>query len=105
MGALVELVKESSEADRQEMADILRPYLAPKDEQPHVERLLTLKEFQQELPVPKRLDWVRNDLFYQCPALKQFAFNLNAGKGRKIKINPQALDWINNHMDDIDWRG
>lgn len=74
--------------------------LVPKH---NVETLLTLKEFQAQLPVHKRLDWIRNDLFYNNPELKQFAFNLNGGKGRAIKISPKALDWIATH--DIDWRG
>lgn len=77
--------------------------LVPKQKNP--ERLLTVKEFQQQLPVRKRADWIRNDLFCQNPGLKQFAFNLNAGKGRPLKINPKAIDWINDHLDEIDWRG
>ena len=77
--------------------------LVPKKQSP--ERLLTVKEFQQQLPVRKRADWIRNDLFCQNPELKQFAFNLNAGKGHKLKISPKAIDWINNHLDEIDWRG
>lgn len=77
--------------------------LVPKKHSP--ERLLTVKDFQQQLPVRKREDWIRNDLFYRNPELKQFAFNLNAGKGRPLKINPKAIDWINGHLDEIDWRG
>lgn len=69
------------------------------------ERLLTVKEFQQQLPVRKRADWIRNDLFCQSPELKQFAFNLNAGKGHKLKISPKALDWIADHADEINWKG
>lgn len=77
--------------------------LVPKKHSP--ERLLTVKEFQQQLPVRKRADWIRNDLFQRNPELKQFAFNLNAGKGRPLKINPKAIDCINDHLDEIDWRG
>lgn len=77
--------------------------LVPKKQIP--ERLLTVKEFQQQLPVRKRADWIRNDLFQRNPELKRFAFNLNAGKGRPLKINPKAIDWINGHLDEIDWRG
>lgn len=77
--------------------------LLPKKQSP--EKLLTVKEFQRQLPVRKRADWIRNDLFYQNPELKQFAFNLNAGKGHKLKISPKALDWIADHADEINWRG
>lgn len=77
--------------------------LVPKQHSP--ERLLNVKEFQQQLPVRKRADWIRNDLFYQNPELKQFAFNLNAGKGHKLKISPRALDWIADHADEINWKG
>ena len=77
--------------------------LVPKQKNP--ERLLTVKEFQRQLPVRKRADWIRNDLFYQNPELKQFAFNLNAGKGHKLKISPKALDWIADHADEINWKG
>lgn len=77
--------------------------LLPKKQSP--ERLLTVKEFQQQLPVRKRADWIRNDLFQRNPELKRFAFNLNAGKGHKLKISPKALDCINDHLDEIDWRG
>lgn len=77
--------------------------LVPKKQIP--ERLLTVKEFQQQLPVRKRADWIRNDLFYQNPELKQFAFNLNAGKGHRLKISPKALDWVTDHSDQINWEG
>lgn len=77
--------------------------LLPKKQSP--ERLLTVKEFQQQLPVRKRADWIRNDLFQRNPELKRFAFNLNAGKGHRLKISPKALDWIADHADEIDWRG
>lgn len=77
--------------------------LVPKQHSP--EKLLTVKEFQQQLPVRKRADWIRNDLFQRNPELKRFAFNLNAGKGHKLKISPKALDCINDHLDEIDWRG
>lgn len=77
--------------------------LLPKKQSP--ERLLTVKEFQQQLPVRKRADWIRNDLFQRNPELKRFAFNLNAGKGHKLKISPKALDWIADHADEINWKG
>lgn len=77
--------------------------LVPKQHSP--EKLLTVKEFQRQLPVRKREDWIRNDLFYQNPELKQFTFNLNAGKGRPLKISPKALDWIADHADEINWKG
>ena len=77
--------------------------LVPKQHSP--EKLLTVKELQRQLPVRKRADWIRNDLFCQNPALKQFAFNLNAGKGHKLKISPKALDWIADHTDEINWKG
>lgn len=77
--------------------------LVPKKHIP--ERLLTVKEFQQQLPVRKRADWIRNDLFYRNPELKRFAFNLNAGKGHRLKISPKALDWIADHADEINWKG
>ena len=105
MGVLLELVKDSSPEDRQAVAEFLKPYLQPVEIKPKVEHLLTVKEFQQQLPVRKRADWIRNDLFYQNPELKQFTFNLNAGKRHKLKISPKAIDWINNHLDEIDWRG
>ena len=77
--------------------------LLPKKQSP--EKLLTVKEFQQQLPVRKRADWIRNDLFQHNPELKRFAFNLNAGKGYKLKISPKALDWIADHADEINWKG
>lgn len=102
MGALLEMVKESSAEDRQAIAEFLKPYLV-EEKKPQIEKLLTVKEFQKQLPVVKRYDWIRNDLFQRNPELKRFAFNLNAGKGRPLKISPKALDWIADH--DIDWRG
>ena len=105
MGALLELVKDSSPEDRQAVAEFLKPYLQPVEIKPKVEHLLNVEEFQKRLPVQKRKDWIRNDLFYQNPELKQFAFNLNAGKGHKLKISPKALDWIVDHADEINWRG
>lgn len=103
MGALLELFKESSDEDRQAVAELLKPYLQPEENKPEIERLLTVREFQSQLPVKKRDDWIRNDLFQRNPELKQYAFNLNAGKGRPLKISPRALNWIANH--EIDWRG
>lgn len=105
MSALLELVKESSPEERKAVAEFLRPYLRPVETKPKVERLLSMEEFQKHLPVNKRKDWLRNDLFQRNPELKQFAFNLNAGKGRPLKINAKAIDWINDHLDEIDWRG
>ena len=99
MGVLLELAKDSSPGDRQAVAEFLKPYLQPINTKPKVEHLLNVEEFQ------KRKDWIRNDLFCQNPELKQFAFNLNAGKGHKLKISPKALDWIADHADEIDWKG
>lgn len=105
MGALLELVKDSSPEDRQAVAEFLKPYLQPVEIKSKVEHLLNVEEFQEQLPVRKRADWIRNDLFCQNPELKRFAFNLNAGKGRPLKISPKALDWIADHADEINWKG
>ena len=105
MSALLELIKEAPPEDRQAVAEFLKPYLQPIEIKPKVEHLLTVKEFQEQLPVRKRADWIRNDLFCQNPELKQFAFNLNAGKGHKLKISPKALDWVADHADEINWKG
>lgn len=105
MGALLELVKDSSPEDRQAVAEFLKPYLQPVEIKPKVEHLLNVEEFQQQLPVNKRKDWIRNDLFQRNPELKRFAFNLNAGKGHRLKISPKALDWIADNANEIDWRG
>lgn len=56
MGALLELVKDSSPEDRQAVAEFLKPYLQPVEIKPKVEHLLTVKEFQRQLPVRKRAD-------------------------------------------------
>lgn len=45
-------------------------YLPKTEVKPQPDRLLNLKEFQQKLPIKKRLDWLRNDLFQQAPELK-----------------------------------
>lgn len=105
MSALLELIKETPPEDLQEVAITLAPYLPKEEVKPQPDRLLSLKEFQQRLPIKKRLDWLRNDLFQRNPELKRFAFNLNAGKGHPLKISEKAVDWINNHVDEIDWRG
>lgn len=104
MSALLELIKEAPPEDRQAVAEFLKPYLQPINTKPKVEHLLNVEEFQKRLPVQKRKDWIRNNLFQQAPELKQYAFNLNAGKGRPLKINEKAVDWINNHISEIDWR-
>lgn len=105
MGALLELVKDSSPEDRQAVAEFLKPYLQPINTKPKVEHLLNVEEFQKRLPVQKRKDWIRNDLFQRNPELKRFAFNLNAGKGHRLKISPKALDWVADHSDQINWEG
>ena len=70
MGDLLELIKETPPKDLQEVAIILASYLPKTEVKPQPDRLLNLKEFQQKLPIKKRLDWLRNDLFQQAPELK-----------------------------------
>ncbi|WP_251548281.1 hypothetical protein [Limosilactobacillus caecicola] len=105
MSALLELIREAPPEDREAAAKLLRPYLVFEKKKQQPERLLSVKEFQSRMPVKKRTDWIRNDMFIQNPELKQFAFGLNAGKGHPLKISPRALTWIAKHQDDIDWRG
>ena len=70
MSDLLELIKETPPKDLQEVAIILASYLPKTEVKPQPDRLLNLKEFQQKLPIKKRLDWLRNDLFQQAPELK-----------------------------------
>ena len=70
MSDLLELIKETPPKDLQEVAIILASYLPKTEVKPQPVRLLNLKEFQQKLPIKKRLDWLRNDLFQQAPELK-----------------------------------
>ena len=70
MSDLLELIKETPPKDLQEVAIILASYLPKTEVKPQPDRLLNLKEFQQKLPIKKRLDWLRNDLFHQAPELK-----------------------------------
>ena len=70
MSDLLELIKETPPKDLQEVAIILASYLPKTEVKPQPDMLLNLKEFQQKLPIKKRLDWLRNDLFQQAPELK-----------------------------------
>ena len=109
MSALLELIKEAPPEDLESAAKLLKPYLVIKQEQPATDHLLGTKEFKKKLEqrfgIRKRLDWIRNDMFVQCPELKQFAYSRNAGSGHYCKIDEKALDWIADHKHDIDWKG
>ena len=70
MSDLLELIKETPPKDLQEVAIILASYLPKTEVKPQPDSLLNLKEFQQKIPIKKRLDWLRNDLFQQAPELK-----------------------------------
>lgn len=108
MSALLEIIKEAPPEDRKAAAKLLKPYLSVESH-PHVDRLLTVPEFHDELAqrigIKKRVDWIRNDMFVACPELKRFAFGRNAGTGHPLWIDERALDWIADHHDEIDWRG
>lgn len=104
MSALLELIKEAPPEDRAVVAKLLRPYLVEKKKL-EPEHFLSIKEFQPKMPVKKRTNWIRNEMFVRNPELKQFAFGLNAGKGHRVKISPRALEWIAQHQDEMDWRG
>lgn len=107
MHALLELVREAPPEDLKEIADIFKHHLGT--DKPVSPKLLSVDEFQSALQtrlgITKRKDWIRNDLFAQCPALKDFAYGLNAGRGHRLKIDERAIDWIDKHRQLIDWRG
>lgn len=109
MSAFLELIKETPPEDMQEAAEIFRRYLQKKQKEAKPPKLLSLTEFQKRLKtdvgIEKRKDWLRNDLFAQCPALKDYAFGLNAGRGHRLKIDEEAITWISKHKQLIDWRG
>lgn len=108
MSALLELIREAPPEDKEEIAKQLKPYLFKK-EKPQPTKLLNVKTFHQELyrrfGILKRHDWIRNDMFAQCPELKKYAYGLNTGKGHPVRIDEKALDWIGEHRREIDWRG
>ena len=108
MSALLELIREAPPEDRKVAAEMLMPYL-PRNTEPELPQLLSVYEFRHELKkqfgITKRPDWIRNDLFAQCPALKDYAYGLGGGYGRPIKIDKQAIDWIEKHQQLIDWKG
>lgn len=108
MSVLLELIREAPPEDRKAAAEMLMPYL-PRNTEPELPETLSTGEFQQELKrkfgIVKRLDWIRNDLFAQCPALKDYAYGLGGGYGRPIKIDKKAIDWIDKHFQLIDWKG
>lgn len=108
MSALLELIRETPPEDRKAAAELLKPYLLVKKE-PELPQLLSVDEFRHEIKnrfgITKRPDWIRNDLFAQCPALKDYAFGLNAGRGHRLKIDEEAITWISKHKQLIDWRG
>lgn len=108
MSALLEIIKEAPPEDRKAAAKLLKPYLSVESH-PHVDRLLTVPQFHDELDkrfgIKKRDDWIRNNMFVVCPELKQFAFGRNTGTGHPLRIDERALGWINIHRGEIDWRG
>lgn len=108
MSALLELIREAPPEDRKAAAEMLKPYLLVKKE-PELPQLLSVDEFRHEIKnrfgITKRPDWIRNDLFAQCPALKDYAYGLGGGYGRPIKIDKKAIGWIDKHQQLIDWKG
>lgn len=108
MSVLLELIREAPPEDRKAAAEMLMPYL-PKKTEPELPQLLSVDEFRHEIKkrfgITKRPDWIRNDLFAQCPALKDYAYGLGGGYGRPIKIDKQAINWIEKHQQLIDWKG
>lgn len=109
MSAFLELIKETPPEDMKEAAEIFCRYLQKEQKEAKPPKLLSLAEFQKELKekigIEKRKDWLRNNLFAQCPALKDYAFGLNAGRGHRLKIDEEAITWISKHKQLIDWRG
>lgn len=91
------------------LAEKIEPYQKPKPKKSELPETLSTGEFQQELKrkfgIVKRRDWIRNDLFAQCQALKDYAYGLGGGYGSSIRIDKKAIDWIDKHFQLIDWKG
>lgn len=76
--------------------------LVPK-QQNQLEQWVGIQEFTNALPVKKDKEWVRMFIL-QLPEFKNWVFNLNAGKGHRVKINiSKGLDWIAKNQNEIDW--
>lgn len=62
-----------------------------------------LEEFTKELPVVKSKEWVRTYILTR-PEFKQWAINVNPGRGRTTKVNAsKGVAWINEHVNEINW--
>lgn len=90
------IVKEAVEIIRQE-------YDLPPKHQNQLEQWAGIQEFTNALPVKKDKEWVRMFIL-QLPEFKNWVFNLNAGKGHRVKVNlSKGLNWVAKHQDEIDW--
>lgn len=101
MSALLELVKETPPEDRKVIAEYLKPYLIPEKEET-AEKWLKLDEFKNQLPVTKDKQWLTTILLTK-PRFKDQVINLNRGKGYKVKVSSKVIDWINDHVNEINW--
>ena len=100
MGALLELIKEAPPEDRKAAAEMLKPYFDEPQAKPAIPTLISLDEFQKKHKIKKAPDWLRTILLPQMPGV----YGLNCGSGHPIRINDQvASDWLNKHVDEIDW--
>lgn len=73
--------------------------LVPKEKK---EGWLTLNEFKNQLPVTKDKQWLTTILLTK-PRFKDQVINLNRGKGYKVKVSSKVIDWINDHVNEINW--
>jgi hypothetical protein len=68
-----------------------------------IEQWVGIQEFAEALPVRKDKEWVRMFIL-QRPEFEKLVFNLNAGKGHRVKVNmSKGLAWVNEHRDEVDW--
>ncbi|MCZ3746529.1 hypothetical protein L2520_03710 [Limosilactobacillus vaginalis] len=63
---------------------------------------LTLDEFKAKLPITKDKTWLKTFLLVR-PEFKGQVINLNRGTGYKVKVSSQMVDWVNQHVDEIEW--
>lgn len=105
MSLLLEILKSATPEERQEAAEMLKPYLTVEETPLKPLRFLSTKEFQARLPHRKSEAWIRDVLLEREPILKQWVYGLHEGRGVRVRFDPAALDWILEHRTEIDWSG
>lgn len=105
MSVLLEILKSATPVERQEAAEMLKPYLAVEEKPQKPLRFLSTKEFKARLPRQKNEAWIRDVLLEREPILKQWVYGLHGGKGVKVRFDPAAVDWVLEHRHEIDWSG